>query len=77
MEEREQLARIDKALAEVDVALALAALERGQLRQLQTVDLDIKRRNDSLEIWRVFAVALAGLGAWSAFLVFLLGHWWR
>ena len=91
-EEREQLARIDKALAEVDLALAHAALEREQLRQmqtidldaklaglrqLQTIDLDAKLRSYRLEPWRVFILGFGGLGAWSAFLIFALAHWWK
>jgi hypothetical protein len=77
LDEREQLSRIDKALADIDLALGHAALEREQLRQLSSIDLAVKTRNYRLEVWRVLALALTGLGAWSAFLVFALGHWWR
>ena len=84
IDEREQMARIDqmhaqidKHLADVDMALTHAALEREQLRQLSSIDFAAKTRNYQLEIWRVLAVALTGLGAWSAFLVFLLAHWWK
>jgi len=66
LEQREQLTRIDKALADIDVALADAALKREQLRQLQTI-----------EPWRVLITGITALGAWSAFLVFALAHWWR
>jgi hypothetical protein len=66
LESREQLVRIDKALADIDVSLADAALKREQLRQLKTI-----------EPWRVLIAGITALGAWSAFLVFALGRFVR
>jgi hypothetical protein len=70
IDEREQLARIDLALAQIDLALADAAKRREELRQMTPA-----------EPWKFIITAMVtfmtALGAWSAFLVFLLTHWWK
>jgi hypothetical protein len=62
--------------------LVIADLEKRleELRQLKTADLSLKERQAlAWEPWKIIlstmVTAIAALGAWSAFLVFLLGHW--
>jgi hypothetical protein len=52
--------------AQIDLALADAAKRREELRQMK-----------SLEPWKVLLSGITALGAWSAFLVFLIAHWWK
>jgi len=56
---REQIVRIDRNIAEVEKLQAEARKFKVE---------------SQWEPWKVLLSALAGLGAWSAFLVFL--HWW-
>ena len=38
---------------------------------------EIRDDVDKLEPWKVLIAGAAALGAWSAFPVFALAHWWR
>jgi hypothetical protein len=52
--------------AQIELALADAAKRREELRRMKT-----------LEPWKVLVSGITALGAWAAFLIFVLAHWWK